>query len=473
MTSSANRDAAVKRALDYFDDGQFERELARRVAIHTESQKSGSLPELHRYLDDEMIPAFKNMGFDCRKFNNPVPGLGPFLLATRHEDDDLPTLLGYGHGDVIRGLDDQWTKGKGPWVAMREGDRFYGRGTADNKGQHTLNMAAMRCVLEERRRLGFNAKYLIEMGEEMGSIGLAELVAQNGDDFKSDVFIGSDGPRIEPDRPTLTLGARGAKNFNLVCELREGGHHSGNWGGLLADPAIILVHAIASFVGSKGEIRIGEWLPPEMPQSVKDALANIEIDPGPGAPAIDPHWGQPGLSPAEKVYASNSFAILAMTSGNPDRPVNAISPNARAHCQLRYFAGTRADEILPALRRHLDAQGFTQVKIEPPPSVNAGGFSASRTEPDDPWVMFVRQSVGNTIGEAPVVLPSMGGSICNEVFTDILGIPAIWVPHSYAACSQHAPDEHILLPVSRSALKIMAGLYWDLGEGDTPQRKAT
>jgi hypothetical protein len=38
------------------------------------------------------------------------------------------------------------------------------------------------------------------------------------------------------------------------------------------------------------------------------------------------------------------------------------------------------------------------------------------------------------------------------------------VPHSYPGCSQHAPDEHILLPVTEEALAIMAGLFWDLGE---------
>ena len=83
-------------------------------------------------------------------------------------------MLGYGHGDVIRGLEDQWTKGKGPWITARDGDRLYGRGTADNKGQHTLNMAALEAVRAERGgRLGFNAKFIIEMGEEAGSKGLA------------------------------------------------------------------------------------------------------------------------------------------------------------------------------------------------------------------------------------------------------------------------------------------------------------
>ncbi len=65
----------------------------------------------------------------------------------------------------------------------------------------------------------------------------------------------------------------------------------------------------------------------------------------------------------------------------------------------------------------------------------------------------------------------MGGSICNDLFTDLLGLPAIWLPQSYTACSQHAPDEHILMPLSREALALMAGLYWDLGEGDTPGRR--
>ena len=50
------------------------------------------------------------------------------------------------------------------------------------------------------------------------------------------------------------------------------------------------------------------------------------------------------------------------------------------------------------------------------------------------------------------------------MFAEGLGLPTIWVPHSYPGCSQHAPDEHILLPVTEEALAIMAGIFWDLGE---------
>ena len=473
--SKGSRSGGIKRVQDYIDKGAFDAELARRVAIRTESQKfpdADALAECRRYLDEEMKPTFAAMGFTSKVYDNPIEGQGPVLLATRIEDPKLPTVLGYGHGDVVRGMEDQWTKGKGPWVAVREGDRIYGRGTADNKGQHTINMAALGAVMAERGgRLDFNAKFLIEMGEEAGSKGLKELVRQHKADFAADVFIASDGPRVSQDRPTLSLGCRGTCNFDLEVELREGGHHSGNWGGLLANPGFILAHALASIVGPEGELLIDDLKAPPMSQAVKEALADIEIDGGDKGPQVDEWWGEPDLTPAERVYGANTFNILACWCGTPGRPVNAIPPKAVANCQLRFVAGTKAEDIIPAVERHLEAKGHHLVKVLPPPPANDGAFSATRTEPDHPWAQFVRGSLQRSSNAKPAIVPSMGGSICNDIFTDDLGLPAIWIPHSYASCSQHWPDEHILVPLTRSALELMAGLYWDLGEGSTPGRK--
>ena len=475
MTASPTRSGAIDRARTYIDSGTFVEELGRRVAIKTESQKfpdPSALAECVRYLDSEMKPAFEAMSFTTRTYENPFKGQGPVLLATRIENPSLPTILGYGHGDVVRGLEDQWTKGNGPWDVARDGERLYGRGTADNKGQHTINMAALRAVMAERGgKLGFNAKFMIEMGEEAGSKGLKELVQANKSDFAADVFIASDGPRVRPDRPTMSLGCRGAVNFDLVVDLREGGHHSGNWGGLIANPGFILAHALASIVDRQGQLLVPALKAPPMSKEVKDALADIEIDAGDKGPAVDEWWGEQDLRPAERVYGANTFNILTYWTGTPGRPVNAIPPKAVANCQLRFIAGTDAGGIIPALEQHLKLNGHDLVKVMPPPPANDGAFSASRTEPDNPWATFVRASLQRSSNTKPAIVPSMGGSICNDIFTDDLGIPAIWVPHSYAACSQHWPDEHILMPLSRSALEVMAGLYWDLGEGSgVPKR---
>jgi len=116
MTSSPQkgRDRAIARALAYVENGTFEKDLARRVALRTESQKiPDSLPLLYRYLKEEIAPAFERMGFTTRIYDNPVKGKPPVLLATRIEDPSLPTVLGYGHGDVQPGLDEQWPKATG------------------------------------------------------------------------------------------------------------------------------------------------------------------------------------------------------------------------------------------------------------------------------------------------------------------------------------------------------------------------
>lgn len=469
MSTSATRATAVAAAEAYVDDGCFEAELGRRVAIRTESQKfpdPGAIAECHRYLEAEMKPAFAALGFTTRVFDNPFDGQGPILLAKRIEDADLPIVLGYGHGDVVRGMEEQWTKGKGPWITTRDGERLYGRGTADNKGQHTLNMAALRAVMQTRGgKLGFNAKFMIEMGEEAGSKGLKELVQKHKADFAADVLIASDGPRVRQDRPTIALGCRGAINFDLVVDLREGGHHSGNWGGLIANPGIILAHALASIVGPKGELLVEELKAPPMSDAVSAAIADVEIDGGEQGPAVDAWWGELGLTPAGRVYAANTFNILTFWTGTPGRPVNAIPPKAVANCQLRFIAGTDVGNIIPALERHLAAKGHLLVKVTPPPAINDGFFAASRIEPDHPWAKLVTASVQRSSNAKPAIIPSMGGSICNDIFTDDLGIPAVWIPHSYASCSQHWPDEHILLPLSRNAIGLMAGLYWDIGEG--------
>ena len=149
-----------------------------------------------------------------------------------------------------------------------------------------------------------------------------------------DVFIASDGPRVHPDHPTAALGCRGAVNFDLVCDLRHGAHHSGNWGGALADPAMILAQALATIVTPEGAITVPEWRPDPPRPLIRDLLSKIALDGGPEGPAVDAGWGEPGLTSAERVYAWNSFAVLALHAGQPEAPLNAIAPSARAHCQL-------------------------------------------------------------------------------------------------------------------------------------------
>jgi acetylornithine deacetylase/succinyl-diaminopimelate desuccinylase-like protein len=453
------RAAAIAAAQAWFDGGAFAAELARRVAYRTESQRADAGPQLRAYLADEIGPSLAALGFAWRLADNPVAAAGPFLIAERHEGDALPTVLMYGHGDVVLGYDAQWRAPLAPFALTIDGDRWYGRGTADNKGQHTINLAALGQVLAARGRLGFNVKLLMETGEETGSPGLRALCEREAAALAADVFIASDGPRLNAARATLFLGSRGAFNFDLDVALRDGGHHSGNWGGLLANPGTILANAIASLVDARGRILVDALRPPPIPASVRAALSAI-VPGEPGGPEIDAGWGEPSLSPAERVFAWNSLEVLAFVTGNPANPVNAIPPRATAHMQLRFVVGCDPALFVPALRAHLDARGFARVAVN---AAAATVMHATRLDPEDPWVRRIARSIEATTGRAPAILPNLGGSLPNDCFADVLGLPTVWVPHSYPACSQHAPDEHLLGSVAREGLAIMTGVFWDLG----------
>ena len=453
------RAASIAEAHAYFDSKSFHADLARRVAIPTESQNPDRAGELNAYLESELAPSLETLGFVCRIYPNPKKG-GPFLIATRTEGADLPTVMSYGHGDVVRGLDAQWRSGLEPWKLIEEGEKLFGRGTADNKGQHSINIGALASVIKAGGKLGFNVKLLVETGEETGSPGLNEFCAAHRDELRADVFIASDGPRVAPGRPTIFLGSRGVMNFDLNVDLRPGAHHSGNWGGLIADPGILLAHAIASITDARGAIRIPEWRPAPIAETVKNALADCEPGGGDDAPPIDRDWGEPGLTPAERVFGWSSFSVLAMKVGNPDFPVNAIAGKAWARGQLRFVVGIDPDDVVPALQRHMLREGYPHVAVSP---AREEAMHATRLDPDSKWVRWAVASIERTTGTRPAILPNLGGSLPNEVFADTLGLPTIWIPHSYSACSQHAPNEHMLSSIAREGLGIMAGIFWDLG----------
>ena len=181
--------------------GAFEAELARRVAFKTESQQlPASLPELQRYLERgdgarlrsawasppaSTTTRCRARGRCCSPPASRMPSCRPCSATATATSSAAWRTSG--------------PRARVPGSPRATAIALYGRGTADNKGQHTLNMAALERVRAERGgKLGFNAKFIIEMGEEAGSKGLAELVAAHKADFAADVLIASDGPRVQP-----------------------------------------------------------------------------------------------------------------------------------------------------------------------------------------------------------------------------------------------------------------------------------
>ena len=451
------KEKAVQHATQYFDKGYFKKDLAELISVKTESQNNEC--NLENYYDQNIIPMLVKMGFKCKVMENPLSKANIILFAERIENAEFSTILTYGHGDVVLGQDSCWDNGLSPYKLIEKDNRYYGRGTADNKGQHLINIKALNSLLSVQKKLGFNFKILFEMGEEIGSPGLKAFCQENKELLKADVFIASDGPRISQKIPTIFTGSRGGINFDLSVNLRDNAHHSGNFGGILKDPSIILSHAIASITDARGQINIPEWLPTSLTPDIKEILAKLPlVDAGFD---LDPDWGQKELTMTERVFGWNSFSVLAMLSGEPEAPLNAISGHARSTCQLRFVVGTDVNKIIPALRNHLNSFGFEDVNIHESEMIP---FPATRLEMNNSWLSLITKSLENSMGGKIDLLPNLGGSLPNDSFSEVLELPTIWIPHSYAGCAQHSPNEHLSVPLARQALVCMTALFADLSK---------
>jgi acetylornithine deacetylase/succinyl-diaminopimelate desuccinylase-like protein len=207
---------------------------------------------------------------------------------------------------------------------------------------------------------------------------------------------------------------------------------------------------------------VGLHLPPELPQSCR-TVARRKF-----SSLVERAAGWWNVIFWRKVFGWNTLEVLAFKCGNPEAPAHAIPPEAWARLHIRFTVDADPTTFEAALRRRLDECGFPQIELIP---LRGGYFAATRLDPDNPWARFAIDSLQKTSGKKPAVLPNIGGSLPNDAFTDVLGLSTVWIPHSYGGCSQHAPDEHVLAPLMRDALRLMTGLFHDLAEQGAPERE--
>ncbi|CAH1660332.1 M20_dimer domain-containing protein [Hyphomicrobiales bacterium] len=458
--TDTDQEQRLRRAVEaYIADGRLLRDLSRRVAMATPSGDRSAGPALHGYLADEIVPTLDAMGFVSEIVVEPDLSPLPVLIARREEAPDLPTILLYGHGDVVQADPAEWSEGLDPWVLTRRSERLYGRGSADNKGQHSVNLAALSIVLAERGHLGFNTVLLMEMGEEAGSPGLEAFCRRHRDALKADLLIASDGPRWSSQRPTLFLGARGVIDLEISVSLRERAYHSGNWGGWLRNAGQVLTRALALLADAQGR-PIATALETPAAALAYEPLFDRLLAPGEaGLPEPDAGWGDVEASPAARLLNRNNLEIIALDFGDVERPVYAIGPRARALCQVSFLPETDPATFAPAFEAIFRQAGLDGVEVRPT------GFlmPASRTAPDHPVVAWALAALERWSGKSVDLLPNFGGALPNWIFRNELNLPTLWVPHSYNGCAQHAPDEHALKPILDEGLLMMAGLFWEAG----------
>jgi acetylornithine deacetylase/succinyl-diaminopimelate desuccinylase-like protein len=389
---------------------------------------------------EALLGTLRRSGLEARLL--PTPGQ-PVVFGQRLVDARRPTVLIYGHYDVqpVDPLDAWQTP---PFEPVVRDGRLYGRGSSDNKGQHLAQLLALRALQALGDELPLNVKVILEGEEENGSPHLAGFVREHRELLAADVAYTSDGPVHESGRPLVVLGVRGMLSVELRAHGANRDVHSGNRGGVVPYPAWELVHLLASLRRADGRVAIDGFYDAVRPASAaeREAIARLPLDLGGhlreyGIDRLPPpdDWGY-----YERLMLQPTLNIAGLHAGYAGEGIKTIIPHqAIAKLDLRLVPDQTPEDIFRLLQRHVHAHapGIELVWL--------GDMQPSRTPIDNPYTRTVLAAVGEATGEEPYVVPSLGGSLPDYVFTRILGIPSLLVPYANPDQNNHAPNENFEL----------------------------
>jgi acetylornithine deacetylase/succinyl-diaminopimelate desuccinylase-like protein len=338
-----------------------------------------------------------------------VLGRSPADLA----DPRAPTLLIYNHYDV------QPEDPVGEWlhppfaaelVPGPGAARIVGRGATDAKGNLICHLAAADAWRAATGRLPVHLRLLFDGEEESGSPSLPAFVERRREDLRCDFALSFDGGFDASNRPSITLGSSGLLFVELVCEGARHDLHSAR-ARLVKSPAWRLIWALASLKGPDERIAIPGFYdavePPDARERELLERAGWDDAAQQRALGVDGFLlGVSGVAALERLLFQPTCNVAGIAAGFAGEGTQTVLPRrAVAKLDFRLVYRQDPDDILAKLRRHLDAEGFHDVRI-----VRAEGIEPSRAPVDSPVVRAVVEAARETYGVEPVVRPRSDAS---------------------------------------------------------------
>ena len=426
-----------------------------------------NLEELKRYVAQPSISA-QNLGLkECaamvkemlekRGFTAEVMATdgAPVVFAERKGKSDK-TLLIYNHYDVQPPEPlELWESP--PFEPEIRGGKMYGRGVSDDKSHLTARLNAIDAILDDEGELPCNIKFIVEGEEETASVHLHDFITNNLDKLKADACIWEFGGVDHRDKPMQYLGLRGICYVELSVTSLGTDVHSGLGGSILPNAAWRLTWALASLKGPDERIRIPGFYDNTVPPTARDRELMDELPDV--ADEYKKRFGAKefikGLTGGTDLKMEEVFVptctICGLTSGYQGPGSKTVQPAfASAKVDFRLVLGQMPQDILKKLRAHLDAEGFSDVKIE-----FLGGEPAAQTNPDDPFVKIVVDTAEEIYDAKMEIVPMIGGSGPSYPFVHDLGLPVVTMGLGHPDTRAHAPNENIRLDLYTQHSKHM------------------
>ena len=375
-------------------------------------------------------------------------GIGPpSVWGEWRQAPGRPVLLLYGHFDV-QPPGPGWSQA--PFSGAVSGGRIHGRGASDNKGPLLAQVAGLENWLATSGRLPVNVRVWLDAEEEAGSPHLGSLLGRCGHLLRADGLAVSDSTRLAGnDRPTLITGLRGLVDLRLRVTGPGRALHSGQLGGEVPDPALMLARMVASMWDSRGRIAV-----PGFYRQVRSPAPGERARLASGRPSAEllartaavqagGLLGECGWEPGERSTIRPSLTVTGLSAGRTDaRATNAISTAATARINLRLVPDQTPADVVALVSRHL-------LRVVPPQTkyrLEVLGSADPVLVPDDhPLVRATGRALHATWGKPPAYVRS-GGTI--PVVAELhrrFGMPAALWGLSRPGDRIHSGDESFVL----------------------------
>lgn len=387
--------------------------------------------------------------------------LHPLVTGSIGSDPRRPTLLIYGHFDVQDpGPADAWETP--PFEPVIRDGKIYARGSGDNKGQFFTHFLAIEAYHACGIDLPVNSKFILDGGEEIGSLALSHFVRDHPEALKADLVYEADGPVHESGRPTLVLGCRGIAYLRIrVRALRRSAHSS--YAPVLPSAAWRAIEVLSSLRDTAGRIIVPGFHDDVLSPTPADLALLREI------PAVDREIMQefapnprPRLSPEEyyrRLMLEPVVNIAGLMAGDLTGNQTTLPGEALIKLELGLVPRQRSADVVEKVRRHL-----ARHEIDPADVEIIFTTEPSRTPPDHPLVLPIARAMGRAWGQAPVVMNSFSSYAPFYLFTEQLGMHGFYACYAQPDESNHAPNEKLALENFYKGILTSAAVFDAVGE---------
>jgi len=428
-------------------------ELIRIPSISSESKHKDDMKKMAKTLKQKLLDAGADKAEVMPTDGNPV------VYGEKKVDDSKPTVLVYGHYDVMP-VDpiEKWDSQ--PFEPEVRDGKIFARGADDDKGQSFMHMKAFEYLVKSGK-LDCNVKFMLEGEEEIGSPSLGKFCEQNKELLKADTILVSDTSMLGPDKPSITTGLRGLAYMEVKVTGPNRDLHSGIFGGAVANPANVLADLIAKLKDENNKITIPGFYDDVLEVSDEErkemAKAPFELEEYKKSLDVEEVDGEAGFSTMERTGIRPSLDVNGMWSGYTGEGAKTVLPStAGAKISMRLVPHQDHKKIARLFEDYFKKIAPKSVKVEVQELHGGQGYVSPI---DLPAYKAASNAMETTLGKKPIPVRSGGSIPIIATFEKVLDTKSILLGFGLEADAIHSPNENYPLEQFYNGIETIVHFY--------------